>query len=70
MVCYKLYAAHEQPLEKMLAVIPFLCNQLPIYEFNEDLVFQRFPVIHIFLIYHKVEQLTIFFTNQMQFEAM
>ena len=69
MVCYKLYAAHEQPLEKTLSVIPFLYNQLPIYEFNEDLVFQRFPVIHIFLIYHKVEQLTIFLTNQMQFEA-
>ena len=53
----KLYAVHEQALEKVLADIAFVCDQLPVYEFNEGLVFQRFPVIHISRGYHEVEQL-------------
>ena len=91
----KLYAVHEQALEKVginptfsrhgitqvnlalliwlnekvLADIAFVCDQLPVYEFNEGLVFQRFPVIHISRGYHEVEQLTLFVTNQMQLEA-
>ena len=91
----KLYAVHEQALEKVginptfsrhgitqvnlalliwlnekvLADIAFVCDQLPVYEFNEGLVFQRFPVIHISRGYHEVEQLTLFVTNQMQPEA-
>lgn len=65
----KLYAVHEQALEKVLADIAFVCDQLPVYEFNEGLVFQRFPVIHISRGYHEVEQLTLFVTNQMQLEV-
>ena len=91
----KLYAVHEQALEKVginptfsrhgitqvnlalliwlnekvLADIAFVCDQLPVYEFNEGLVFQRFPVIHISRGYHEVEQHTLFVTNQMQPEA-
>ena len=65
----KLYAVYEQALEKVLADIAFVCDQLPVYEFNEGLVFQRFPVIHISRGYHEVEQLTLFVTNQMQLEA-
>ena len=38
-------------------------------EFNEGLVFQRFPVIHIPRGYHEVEQLPLFVTNQMQLET-
>ena len=65
----KLYAVHEQALEKVLADIAFVCDQLPVYEFNEGLVFQRFPFIHISRGYHEVEQLPLFVTNQMQLEA-
>ena len=43
----KLYAIHEQALEKVLADIPFISDQLAIYEFYEGFVFQWFPVIHI-----------------------
>ena len=41
---YKLYAIHEQALEKVLADIPFVSDQLAIYEFYEGFVFQWFPV--------------------------
>ena len=43
----KLYAIHEQALEKVLADVPFISDQLAIYEFYEGFVFQWFPVIHI-----------------------
>ena len=55
--------------EMVLADIAFVGDQLPVYEFNEGLVFQRFPVINISRGYHEVEQLTLFVTNQMQLEA-
>ena len=65
----KLYAIHEQALEKVLADIPFISDQLAIYEFYEGFVFQWFPVIHISGGYHKVQQLTPLVTYQMQLKA-
>lgn len=65
----KLYAIHEQALEKVLADIPFISDQLAIYEFYEGFVFQWFPVIHISRGYHKVQQLTPLVTYQMQLKA-
>ena len=65
----KLYAIHEQALEKVLADIPFIFDQLAIYEFYEGFVFQWFPVIHISRGYHKVQQLTPLVTYQMQLKA-
>ena len=65
----KLYAIHEQALEKVLADIPFISDQLAIYEFYEGFVFQWFPGIHISRGYHKVQQLTPLVTYQMQLKA-
>ena len=65
----KLYAIHEQTLEKVLADIPFISDQLAIYEFYECFVFQWFPVIHIARGYHKVQQLTPLVTYQMQLKV-
>ena len=65
----KLYAIHEQALEKVLADIPFISDQLAIYEFYEGFVFQWFPVIHISRGYHKVQQPIPLVTYQMQLKA-
>lgn len=65
----KLYAIHEQALEKILADIPFVSDQLAIYEFYEGFVFQWFPVIHISRGYHKVSNSPPLVTYQMQLEA-
>ena len=43
-------AIHKQALEKVFADIPFVSDQLAIYEFYEGFVFQWFPVIHISVI--------------------
>ena len=32
----KLYAVHEQALERVLADIAFVCDQLSVYEFNPN----------------------------------
>ena len=52
-----------------VADIPFISDQLAIYEFYEGFVFQWFPVIHISRGYHKVQQLTPLVTYQMQLKA-
>ena len=44
----------RKPLEKILADISFVRNQLTIDKIDKCLVFQRFPVIHITRSYHEV----------------
>ena len=65
----KLYAIHEQALEKVLADIPFISDQLAIYEFYEGFVFQWFPVIHISGVIIKFSNSPPLVTYQMQLEA-
>ena len=44
---YKLYAIHKEPFEKTLANVPFVANELSIYEFHKSFIFKMFPIIHI-----------------------
>ena len=66
---YKLYAIHKEPFEKTLANVPFIANELPIYEFHKSLIFKRFPVIHITWCYHKVEQFSLLIAYQVKLES-
>ena len=66
---YKLYAIHKGPFEKTLANVPFVANELSIYEFHKSLIFKRLPVIHITWCYHKVEQFSLLITYQVKLES-
>ena len=65
----KLYSVNEKPLEKILAGVPLVANQLAIYEIYKRFAFQWFTIINISRCYHKVEKFSFLITNQMQFET-
>ena len=66
---YKLYAIHKEPFEKTLANVPFVANELSIYEFHKSFIFKRFPVIHVTWCYHKVEQFSFLIAYQVKLES-
>ena len=65
---YKLYAIHKEPFEKTLANVPFVANELSMYEFHKRLIFKRFPIIHITRCYHKVKQFSRLIAYQVKLE--
>ena len=65
----KLYSVNEKPLKEVLADVPFITDQLTIDEVYECFVLQRLTVINISRRYHKVEKLSFFIANQVQFET-
>ena len=65
----KLYSVNEKPLKEVLADVTFITDQLTIDEIYECLVLQRLTVINISRRYHKVEKLSFFIANQVQFET-
>ena len=65
----ELYAVHEEFLEKVLADIPLVCHEFVEDHFNESLVLQRFPVIHIARCDHEVEQFALLVADEVQLES-
>ena len=65
----KLYSINKKPLKEILADVPLVTDQLTIYKIYECFVLQRFMVINISRCYHKVEKLSFFIANQVQFET-
>lgn len=61
----KLYSVDKESLKEILAEIPLVTNQLPVYKFHKCFVFQRFTVINIHRCYHEVEKFSFLITNQM-----
>lgn len=66
---YQLYPVHKETLKQILADISFVTEKFAIEDFHECLVVQWLPVANITWCSHEVQQLTLFITNQMKFEA-
>ena len=66
---YQLDAVDKEPLEKLLADISFVADELAIQEFHESLMVERPAVIDIAGSYHKTEQFPFLVANEVQFEA-
>lgn len=65
----ELYSVHKEFLEKLLADVSLVADQLAVKEIRKCLVLQRLPVIHIPRRNHEVEQFAHLVADKMELEA-